>query len=600
MKQNEACELLKKLQENKYVDSKMLKKILTFSDEVLEKLNSIDDDYLGDTCKILLLYNNEKERLEIIQLIMQLKIKDIWIKSHFAINFLYILKNKMLRDNKVAIKHAQLFVRYSNGDNEDILYKFLTDEFFTRNNLVTKFVNKISNIYIYNDDYKYILNVIKEKYNDKYIDTYIKLFDEQDMFIVSNAYNFIMNNTFGNPKDNIFMVKIIPLLGMHYRKEVIDIIVNNKDLFVAVIKENEQFFRLETTDKKEFAYKFFEIASNDKYTKDEVNKGIKLISKYYYNCFEEENLLNVLKNKKFKEIDEIVNLGVVNSGRDVISLANLDSEIYKKVIYILKNYSDYINVTLKCVREMDEEYLEELEYVINSILKYAKQRKPKDFYNIIDITKNSHLVYNNLNIEYSELYINENNELKRNIYYKIMTENKYIEYKEELINIIKPINNYYLLQILKKYIATINDEKELLELFKMLVKYNKNEDLNKEESYIVATLTGSIIEEYDNYVLDEDAKDIRNYILNGLMGLNNEEFLKENYDVIYNCLYEAMMLKKYENFNEVKKVIKAKFNITIETEKEAHENKIELVNDLINSMENKEEVNIRKLAKKNK
>ena len=84
------------------------------------------------------------------------------------------------------------------------------------------------------------------------------------------------------------------------------------------------------------------------------------------------------------------------------------------------------------------------------------------------------------------------------------------------------------------------------------------------------------------------------------MGLNNEEFLKENYDVIYNCLYEAMMLKKYENFNEVKKVIKAKFNITIETEKEAHENKIELVNDLINSMENKEEVNIRKLAKKNK
>ena len=68
MKQDEAKELLKKLQEDKYVDSKVLKKVLNFSDKVLENLNKINDAYLSDVCHVLTLYNNEKERLEIIKL----------------------------------------------------------------------------------------------------------------------------------------------------------------------------------------------------------------------------------------------------------------------------------------------------------------------------------------------------------------------------------------------------------------------------------------------------------------------------------------------------------------------------------------------------
>ena len=42
MKQNEAKELLKRLQKDKYIDSKMLNKVLNFSDKVLENLNNID------------------------------------------------------------------------------------------------------------------------------------------------------------------------------------------------------------------------------------------------------------------------------------------------------------------------------------------------------------------------------------------------------------------------------------------------------------------------------------------------------------------------------------------------------------------------------
>ena len=143
--------------------------------------------------------------------------------------------------------------------------------------------------------------------------------------------------------------------------------------------------------------------------------------------------------------------------------------------------------------------------------------------------------------------------------------------------------------------------KELFNLFKILIGYNKIEELSYEkENQSVVTLADSIIEEYNKYELDKNAQDINNYLLNGLMGLKNKQFLKDNYDVIYKWLYEVVVTGEYDNIYEVKKVIKDKFNITIETEKEAHENKIELINELINSMENKEEVNIRKLVKKSK
>ncbi len=596
MKQNEANELLKKLQKDKYIDSKTLKKVLKFSDKVLEKLNKLNDAYLSDVCQVLILYNNEKERLEIIKLF------DVYNSTKENDFLLAILKNKILKNHKLAIKHAQIFAQYNNENNENILYNFLTDEFFTKNNLVTKFINKISKLY--SDeyiDYEYILNIIKEKYNDTYIDTYIKLLNDPDKLVAGYAYNFIMKNTFSNPEDNIFMAKMIPFLNsILYREDIIKIIVNNKNLFVNVLRENEQFFRKENLSKKEFVYRFFKIASKNEFTKDEVNKGMELITKYYINgYFEEEKLLEALKKKRFKEIDEIVNLGVVNSSRDVLSLANLDSKIYEKIIYILKNYSDYINVTLNCVRDMDKN-LETLVYIINIILKYAKERTPKDIYNVIDIMNDSYLRYNNLNIAYSEFYLNENNELKRNLYYKIMTKNKFIKYKEELINLIKPVNNDYLLQLLTRYMATMNDEEELLELFKILVEFDKNENFKNEESNTIATLIESIIEEYENYNLDDNAKNIRNYILNGLNGINDEQFLKENYDVIYYWLYEAMIVKKYENLNEAKKIIQDRFNINIDTFEEERARKDIIIDNLISSMENREEVNIRKLIKNKK
>ena len=177
MKQDEAKELLKKLQEDKYVDSKTLKKILTFSDKVLEKLNKINDAYLSDVCHVLTLYNNEKERLEIIKLynvspeekllsdIFSGELFDIYLDTKESDFLLAILKNPMLRDNELAIKHAKIFAENNNKSNRNILYKFLTDEFFIKNNLVSKFIDKINKLYNeYYLDIDYILNIIKEKY----------------------------------------------------------------------------------------------------------------------------------------------------------------------------------------------------------------------------------------------------------------------------------------------------------------------------------------------------------------------------------------------------------------------------------------------------
>ncbi len=618
MKQDEAKELLKKLQEDKYVDSKTLKKILTFSDKVLEKLNKINDAYLSDVCHVLTLYNNEKERLEIIKLfnvspeekllsdIFSGELFDIYLDTKESDFLLAILKNPMLRDNELAIKHAKIFAENNNKSNRNILYKFLTDEFFIKNNLVSKFIDKINKLYNeYYLDIDYILNIIKEKYNDKYIDTYIKLLNEPNVFVAKYAYYFIMNNTFGNPKDNILMAKILPIFDdVLYRNEFAQLIINNKDLFVDVIRKNKNILQHTFPPQREFIYRFFKMASKNKFTKEDINKGIELIIKYYIDeLYEEQKLMNILKNKKFKEMDELLNLEV--SPNDILTIANLNSKIYDKIIIIIKNYPDYINVTLKCVQELFKNYdLKEdanLEYVINIILKYVKERDVQDFYNVIDIIENSYLRRDNLNIEYAELYINENNKLKRDLYQNIMTIPKYIEYREELINMLIPVNNETLLQILQKYMEIIDDEKELFNLFKILIGYNKVEELSYEkENQSVVTLADSIIEEYNKYELDKNAQDINNYLLNGLMGLKNKQFLKDNYDVIYKWLYEVVVTGEYGNIYEVKKVIQDKFNITIETEKEAHENKIELVNELINSMENKEEVNIRKLVKKSK
>ncbi len=594
MKQSEAKELLKRLQKDKYIDSKMLNKVLNFSDKVLENLNNIDGNELSYLCQVLTLYNNEEERLEILHLV------STYIGSPYITHLLAILKNKMLRDNKLAIKHAQIFIEYSNGNNENILYKFLTDEFFIKNNLVTTFISKISKLY--SDDYinyENILNVIKEKHNDKYIGTYIDLLNEPNKSIASYAYDFIMNNTFGNPEDNILMSKIMTIFrDVLYRDDFKNIVINNKDLLIDILRENEDFFSSMLENEKRFIYRFFKRASNNNFTKEEVNKGIELITKYYiYEYFEEEKLMDVLENRRFKEIDEIVKLEVINSTRDILTIANLDSKIYKGVIDIFKNYPDYINLTLNYLNRAETV----LEYAIKVIKQHAKYRECKDIYNCISIFDNHELRLCFLNLKYAELYINENNQLKRDVYYKIMTENKYIEYKEKLINMIKPINNNYLLQIFLKYMETINDEKELLELFKVLTRYNRNEDLEDEEkNKNIATLTESIIEEYDDNVLDENAKDIRNYLLNGLNGINDKQFLKENYDLIYNWLYKGIVSKEYDDINEVKKIIQDRFNITIGTLEEEKERKDTIINNLINSIENKEEVNIRKLSKKNK
>ena len=379
MKQKEAKELLETLKI--CTNNNVLTNVLDFSDEVLEKLNG-NYIYLDMLCRTLILYDNEEDRLAII---------DLWSNIQKAgtnielVNCLgNILINKMLRDNKMSIKCAKIFADNASTGNIKILYSFLTDEYFISHNLIDRFASKFSGTYSC-DNIEIILNLIKAKHNDKFIDKYIELLSINAEIGIKARFEIIMSNIFDSLEDITFMCEVINDFPNHEDcKEFIKIVGENKKLLLEPLKNNIAIFKKMSYGQKSFIFRFFRLITNNtllnvyrNFTKEDVELGIDRICRFYSDdeVFNNELMDSLINYWNDFERCAHYTLKENNNKNYINKLPIINEELLNKILDTIKTYP-FLNVKiLESVSYYSEKAITEAD--LNNIISFGKEHASK-------------------------------------------------------------------------------------------------------------------------------------------------------------------------------------------------------------------------------
>lgn len=717
MKQKYAEEFLKNL-DNSKINYETLKKVVTLGDKVLKELKFIPYYRLETVINIILLYDNSDKMVEVIKLFLSCELDSRYPKlsDNEYSYFVKILQNKKLINKDISIKTAEAFINYRAWKKHEI-YDMLVDEELIEKDLTLKYIDKVTE-----NNYEIVYKLLKEKSNDENLDEYVNIITTYrcDKFSIKLAYDIIINNEFGNSKNNILFSKLIcqagdceltknvyesmknvpfniiekhwdSILQVHsdYLKYICQFICEtfNKDDWkekeisegIKIIKNTKVAFNVSDIYKllinkkidyaKKYAKykihisKFVNFINNELANeKGIVEEGLLLLEKsesrivdlllnetllnnntaitYAKELLEENktneekwmltdsNLIKLGLNKKCADMlgkitdDKLRNdiYHIFDNEKIVNKLVETDifDDVYNKLDHVksLKKL-DYIKDLLEWYSWLDTELSKEV--LLNGIDLFSncKLNHIKDAYEIFSSVE---LIKIGLNVEYTNIYLNEKNAKKRDLYSNVMTNYRLIPILEKIVNLIKSIDDKELIEFIKILTNSYSLTKEAKQLDYLLYLCNvclvcdkvyKQEYINykksttdsidiqnekQKELYDKRNLTINIIINIINSCdLNTDVNKIKESLINILMNNTTEEnkrVIKENYYIVYNALYNIG--KRYKkDFETYQSLVLEKFGINISTEEKNIQDKHDLIKDLLQELPNKENVNIR-------
>ncbi len=687
MKKNNINEdLLNILKYNDLISIEDLKRVLNYSNKVIDELNKLP--YRGElvyaVINSLKYFSDEQDLLDVI---------GVWNRVVVTFNYgifcerdgldclIKIFDNKMLRDKNLTIKYANIFIENVANFDAKNLYSYLTNEKLINNNLIDMIINNLSKFRFSNLDIDSIINIIKDKCNNDSMKN-IEVLNE-------DTYEFIINNTFS---DNTLLVckfiKKMPFSDID-KKHFLNLFKNNIEKINNIFSTNKELINnLLIDDVDEFG-QFLVVAFDNNFSDEELKESLNIINLVYNtNKKAYTVVLKLLESKKIKYARILANIqtsiskaysiitndlinekNIVYESLDIFikskdlygvyevlidsNLINMDLsleyaneimnspvgfdfyelEVYKnpflinlnlnkRCLNLIRNIDDYnISNNVKEIFiyvnklakndlifdfiELLENYSQYYKLINDELNKYYYNRiTNNDFKNFITIIKlfsnktnecvlakgieiveNSNFKKLGLNKKYAYLYLYEKDNNKQEMYYKIMTNKKYLPHQRELLNIMQESKdeflNNYLIKFVNEEKAINNNYDFILNICKTFIYCDKkmkleiknskedNKDIVKERALLKRNATIILIDGIakSNYfkIQDQESTMVRDYLINKLIDQeDNDNILIDYKELINKVLTEAIEEYCYENMEDVLiSLIDEKFGIKI-------------------------------------